>query len=201
LVQVVATVVVLVFAAGIWLTGGRVDVGWLRFFAAAVFVATGLLWAWERYLWRIALIQRLGVVPRNLTGTWKGFLESFWEDPASSARVPAKLAYLVVRQTASTVSVILLTDESRSVSSLGVVSRGEGIASLDYLYLNRPDSKVESRSRMHHGSASLDITGRPATRLRGRYWTDRDTKGELDFTERKRQTIDDYEEAIKLFEA
>ena len=186
LVQAVATVVVLVFAAGIWLTGGRVDVGWLRFFAAAVLVATGLLWVWERYLWRIPLIQRLGVVPRNLTGTWKGLLESFWEDPASGERVPAKLVYLVVRQTASTVSVILLTDESRSVSSLGVVSRGAGVASLDYLYLNRPESKVESRSRMHHGSASLDITGRPATRLRGRYWTDRDTKGELDFTERKK---------------
>jgi hypothetical protein len=154
----------------------------------------------ERYLWRIPLIQRLGVVPRNLTGTWKGLLESFWEDPASGERVPAKLVYLVVRQTASTVSVILLTDESRSVSSLGVVSRGAGVASLDYLYLNRPESKVESRSRMHHGSASLDITGRPATRLRGRYWTDRDTKGELDFTERKKQTVDDYEEAIKLYE-
>lgn len=52
---------------------------------------------------------------------------------------------------------------------------------------------------MHHGSASLDITGCPATRLHGRYWTDRDTKGELDFKERRKQTADDYEEAIALF--
>ncbi len=170
LVQAVATIVVLVFAAGIWLTGGRVDIGWLRFFWAAVLLATGLLWLWERFLWKIPLIQRIGAVPRDVIGTWRGLLESFSEDPTTGKRVPAKPAYLVVRQTASTVSVILLTDESKSVSSLGVVSQGEGVASLDYIYLNRPGSKVEGRSRMHHGSASLDVTGLPATRLRGRLW-------------------------------
>jgi hypothetical protein len=52
---------------------------------------------------------------------------------------------------------------------------------------------------MHHGSTSLDITGLPATRLRGRYWTDRESQGELDLTERKRATVDDYDEARALF--
>ena len=68
------------------------------------------------------------------------------------------------------------------------------------MYLNRPDSSVEHRSRMHHGSASLDITGAPATRLRGRYWTDRDSEGELDFRERNRMLADDYDEADALFD-
>jgi hypothetical protein len=60
--------------------------------------------------------------------------------------------------------------------------------------LNRPDSRVEHRSRMHHGSASLDVTGCPATRLRGRYSTDRDTKGE-----HAGQTCDEFDEAQALF--
>jgi hypothetical protein len=80
------------------------------------------------------------------------------------------------------------------------VTSADGASSLDYMYLNRPHSSVEHRSRMHHGSTSLDITGCPATRLRGRYWTDRDTKGELDFAERRSKTSDDFDEARALFE-
>jgi hypothetical protein len=199
LVQVIATIVVLVFAAGIWWSGGRVDVGWLRFFSAAVFVATGMLWVWEKVLWKTSPIQRLRWAPRDLTGTWKGTLETFWKDPSTGRSIPPKTGYLVVRQSASALFVILLTGESRSVSTLAVVSSGEGIAFLDYIYVNRPDSEVEDRSRMHHGSASLDIKGRPATRLRGRYWTDRDTKGQLDFAERRRQAAEDFEEAERIF--
>ena len=79
------------------------------------------------------------------------------------------------------------------------MSGGDGSASLDYMYLNRPDSRFEHRSRMHHGSTSLDITGLPAKRLHGRYWTDRDSKGELDFVERKKHAAEDYQEAAGLF--
>lgn len=199
LVQVVASVVVVVFWIGIWSTGGHVHLGWLRFFSAAVLAATALLWLWETVLWKSSVSQRINGVPRDLNGTWKGTLDSFWEDPATNKRTPTKSAYLVIRQTASTVRAILLTCESKSVSSLGLVSRGDGIASLDYMYLNRPDAQVEHRSRMHHGSTSLEIIGRPATRLTGRYWTDRDARGELDFKERSKSKVDSFDEAAGLF--
>jgi hypothetical protein len=52
---------------------------------------------------------------------------------------------------------------------------------------------------MHHGSSSLDITGAPGTRLRGRYWTDRDSKGELDFINRNKILAGDFSEAEALF--
>src|SRR5206468_643551 len=105
---------------------------------------------WDRFLWRLGPVQRLAFVPRDLRGTWRGTLSSQWDDPTTSTRIPTKTAYLVIRQTFLEVSVILLTDESRSVSSLGVVNVGQGIAALNYMYLNRPDSSVEHRSRMHH---------------------------------------------------
>lgn len=35
--------------------------------------------------------------------------------------------------------------------------------------------------------------------LRGRYWTDRDSRCELDFTSRQRQLVDSYDEAVALF--
>lgn len=199
--QFVAGVVVLVFAVGIWSTGGQVDLGWLRFYSAAVLVATALLFLWEKVLWKLPLTQRMRYSPRDVSGTWKGTLTSLWEDPLTDETPAPKPAYLVIRQTASAVKVILLTDESRSVSSLGAVSGGDGIASLDYMYRNRPESKFEHRSRMHHGSTSLDITGLPPTRLKGRYWTDRDSKGELDFNEHHKHAAEDFEEAASLFES
>jgi len=52
---------------------------------------------------------------------------------------------------------------------------------------------------MHHGSTSLDITGCPTTRLRGRYWTERENQGELDFNERRKRAVDDFEQAVALF--
>ena len=107
----------------------------------------------------------------------------------------------MVRQSASGVSVVLLTDESRSTSSLATVSSDGVTASLDYMYLNRPDSRVEQRSRMHHGSASLDIVGQPASRLRGRYWTNRDSRGEVDFDRRVLRMAEDYQDAERAFMA
>lgn len=198
-VQVIAAIVVGVFAVGIWSTGDEFELGWLRFFSVAVLACIAAIALWEHVLWRIRLVQRFPQVTRDISGTWKGSLESFWVDPETGRCPPAKTVFLVVRQTAESITVVLLTEESRSVSSLATITDDRTTASLDYIYLNRPDSRVEHRSRMHHGSASLDVVGRPATRLRGRYWTDRDSRGELVFTERRSHRADDYREAGSLF--
>lgn len=139
-------------------------------------------------------------IPRSLRGTWKGTLTSFWVDPVTGNNPPPKTVYLVVQQTASLVSVKLLTNESKSGSDLAKVSEVYGSFLLTYLYLNKPDMSVEHRSRIHHGSTVFDVSGNPARRLKGRYWTDRDSKGELDFTERnKKKLADDYAEAAEVF--
>src|SRR5437867_665037 len=199
LVQVVTAVVVLVFAVGIWSTGGVVKPGWLRFFSLAVLIATIVLGLWDRWLWGLPLIQKLPRVPRDVRGTWRGTLTSFWEDPATKRRPEPKTVFLVVRQSASQVTVALLTEESASRSSLASLSDEETGASLTYMYLNRPDSRVEHRSRMHNGSAFLQVSGRPATRIRGRYWTDRDSRGELEFGDRVTDVAEDFREALMLF--
>lgn len=196
--QVIAAVVVAVFAVGLWTSGTSLEASWLRYYSLAVLAAVGVLTAWDRWIWRLSILQRFDLIPSSVAGTWKGLLTSAWIDPTTGVSPPPKTVYLVVRQTFSTVSVMLLTDESRSRSTFGRLSKVDGISSLDYMYLNRPDSSVEHRSRMHHGSASLDVTGSPATRLRGRYWTDRDSKGELDFDERVKTLADDFFVAQRL---
>lgn len=197
-VQVIVVIVVLVFGFGIWFSGGRVHLQWLRFYSIAVVVATGALGLWDRVLWHLPLIQRVTSVPRDLRGTWRGTLTSYWEDPETGKTPPSKPAYLVVRQTASNVRTELFTDESRSASSLGEVTTRDVEPTLNYVYLNNPDSH-SAKSRIHFGAASFAISGRPARRLKGHYWTDRDSRGELQFTERVKVAADDYTMADGLF--
>jgi hypothetical protein len=199
IVRFVAGTVVLVFVIGTWVTSRKIDLGWLKYFSAAVLVATIALGLWDTWLWRLSLLQRLPGVPRCVRGTWKGTLTSFWIDPNTGRSPAPKTVYLIVRQSATLVSVTLVTDESRSTSTLGAVSTVDGGSMLTYLYLNRPDMRVEHRSRMHHGSTVLDISGSPSERLKGRYWTDRDSKGELDFTERVSKLAEDFDTATRLF--
>jgi SMODS-associating 2TM, beta-strand rich effector domain len=198
-VQAVAAIVVLVFAGGIWWSGGGLHPQWLRFYSAAVFLATTLLATWDLLLWRYWPFQLIRGVPRNVRGTWQGTLTTQWKDPASGVTPAPKSAYLVVRQTFTSVSVTMFTDESRSHSSLGRVWSADDQTTLDYMYLNGPDNSLEHRSRIHHGSTSLYVTGRPATRLRGHYWTDRDSRGELDLGKRSKKFAEDVDSAETLF--
>jgi hypothetical protein len=198
-IQVVAALVVLVFAVGIWSTGGGAKLQWLRFYSGAVLVAVAALGAWDRFLWHVRLSQRLKAVPRDIRGTWKGTLTSHWIDPKTGISPEPKPAYLVVRQSFTSVSVMMFTDESRSRSSLSDVSTGDELLSLDYMYFNRPDNSIEDRSRRHSGSTALDVIGNPVNRMSGHYWTDRDTRGDLEFVERVREFADDYGSAEVLF--
>lgn len=199
LVRVVAAIVLIVFSVGTWIKSGQLNIGWLQFFSAGVLVATLVLSAWDIWLWRIPFVQRIPGVPRSVRGTWQGTLSSFWVNPETNERLAPKPVYLVVRQSSSLVSVTILTDESKSTSSLASVSMQDHAAVLAYLYVNRPKASVEDRSRMHRGSSTLDISGTPAIRLEGRYWTDRDTRGELHFSKRVRKLADDYVEAAAFF--
>ncbi|MFJ2256868.1 hypothetical protein ACIOKD_00760 [Streptomyces sp. NPDC087844] len=201
-IRAIVGVVVSIFMATAWAHDGKPDWGTLKLFSTAVFVCTMMFNVWDFWLWRLPWIQRIpGVgIPRSLRGTWKGTLTSFWVDPSTGHNPQPKTVYLVVHQTASQVSVKLLTNESKSVSDLAKVSEVDGSFLLTYLYLNKPDMRVEHRSRIHHGSTVFDVSGNPARRLKGRYWTDRDSKGELDFVERdKTKLADDFAEAAELF--
>jgi hypothetical protein len=198
-IRIIVGVVVVVFVIGTWAQNGRPDLAAVKFFSAAVLASTVLFNLWDFWLWRLSPVQRIPGVPRSVRGTWKGTLTSFWVDPTTGQMPQPKTVYLVVRQTGSLVIVKLFTDESRSTSALANVSEVDGSFLLTYLYLNKPEMRVEHRSRIHHGSAVFDISGCPAKRLKGRYWTDRDSKGELEFAERGKKLADDFAEAETLF--
>jgi hypothetical protein len=108
---------------------------------------------------------------------------------------------MVIRQTSSTASVTLISDESKSKSSLARVVKEDGSWLLHYVYTNEPRLEVRGRSPIHHGSAVLSVTGAPAKRLEGGYWTDRDSKGQLKLTKRSKKLAEDFEEAKEALES
>jgi hypothetical protein len=195
--QGLGAMVVIGFAAGIWSVAESPT--WLRGYSAAVIVAILVFALWEHWLWRLPLMQRLPRVPRCIEGTWSGTLTSLWTDPSTDRRPDDKRVFLVARQTASRVTIVLLTEESTSRSSIARLSQDAMGLSLAYMYSNRPDSRVAHRSTMHNGSAFLEISGSPVTRMRGRYWTDRYTRGELDLPERRARAAASFREGSELF--
>lgn len=198
--QVVVAVVVAVFAVGILAGGDEVKVAWLKYYAAAVLAVTVAYSAWENLLWRSPIAQKMRGVPRSVRGTWRGTLTSLWVDPATGRSPDMKTVYLVVRQSASTAHVTLFSDETTSRSSLARLTETDSGAALDYLYLDTPRPAVRHRSPIHHGSGSLQVVGRPAVSLSGRFWTDRDSKGEVQFTARRAALAEDYGSASALFD-
>lgn len=197
-IRVGAYVLIAFFALGSWVTSGALDLGPFKYLSASVFLATLLFTAWDLWLWRTPWCQTIPAVPVSLRGTWKGTLESSWID-SNGKKIDPKDAFLVVRQSSTLVNAALLTNESKSSSSLAAVITSEGTSAFHYMFFNKPKMKHEGVSRMHHGSTTMDISGKPARRVTGRYWTDRDTRGELDFNVKHKKIADDFEEAVSLF--
>ena len=197
-VRAISGVALVVFVAALWLSGETVAPGWLRWLSLASLAAVAAHSAYERWLWAVPPLARL-TGRLDLRGTWKGTLRSQWTDPDTGKAPGPKPVYLVVRQTATNVQASLLTDESRSSSTAaGLEDDGAGPV-LSYVYFNQPALRVRARSEAHSGGAVLHVSGSPPSRLHSWYWTDRDSKGELDFDERKRPLCTDYEEARGLF--
>lgn len=198
-VRFIATVVAAVLVAGTWASTGHPDLTLLRFLSIAILIVTLLLALWNSVLWHLKPIQHLNGVDRDLRGTWEADLESFWINPATGTRLPTKTVYVVIRQTSSSISVTLISNESRSKSSTARLVVEDGSFTLHYLYTNEPSQVHRDHSPIHHGSGVLAVVGLPAKRITGAYWTDRDSKGNLTLNRRVSRLGDDFEDCVGLF--
>lgn len=201
LLRVIAIIVSAVFVVAVWITTGRFEPSFLQFFSIAVLVCSALLFVWDRWAWKLPLLQVIPGVTRNISGTWETALESLWVDPATGKSPDPKTVYIVIRQTSSSASITLISNESKSKSSLARVVQEDGSWLLHYLYTNEPHVDLRKKSPIHHGSGVLTIVGNPVKRIAGSYWTDRDSKGKVSLTRRLKKQIEDFEEGVELFSA
>ena len=107
---------------------------------------------------------------------------------------------MVIRQTYSSISLRLLTDESSSeLIGAEIITLSDGTIRMAGVYRNEPRQLLRERSPIHNGAILLEIIGRPVTRLKGHYWTDRNTAGEIELNNRRNQIFHDYETAKRYF--
>lgn len=155
-----------------------------------------LAYAFERRGWRAQWLHPRWVSTPVVIGTWRGTLTHSGEDDAPIE----KAVYLTVRQTLTTASVRLFSDESTSEQVAGGPAKTEsGYPGIAYTYRNKPRIGLRhATSNIHYGGALVEIVGEPATGLNGDYWTERKTKGEFSFREHAPQVAQTFEEASKL---
>lgn len=153
-------------------------------------------WAWHWFVFRGWLVKRPYV-----HGTWRAELVSDWIDPATQVPIAPISAYMVIRQTFSTLSLRLLTAESRSETvSSGIEVCPDGTFEINSAYRNKPKAAYRHRSEVHYGALLLQAdTATPET-LEGDYWTDRKSLGTITLSDRRSKICGSLAEAQRLFD-
>ena len=171
--------VVVSIAAGVWAVALAAN-GWKiggSFFspasiAVSVLVVLGLVF--DRWVWSWPGVNAVWHRP-DLRGTWKGEIKSTFAE----ATAPIE-AYLSIHETYSSLTVRLLTTESRSKTTIASVATDEdGTDTIVAIYRSESHLSQREKNPMHDGAFSLRLDGKDA--VCGKYWTDRGTQGEMTF--------------------
>jgi len=183
----------------LFLDGVAISIFWLKPLTTVSGLMVLLLGVFDRWAWRIPFLYPWFVSTPNLRGTWKGQIDSSWKNPGSGKRIQPIEAYLVVEQTFSSLQIRLFTKESQSNLLTGNIFQNDGgTYSVARSYRNTPNILNRTNSPMHHGGILLHIQGEKDFSLKGEYWTDRQTKGEIHFINKSKTLASDFEQASVL---
>lgn len=143
----------------------------------------GVMWfIFARWGWRLSFFQGWLVPFPDLEGTWSGSIESSFIRNNEEGRIQPVTCELVIEQTFLDIRCNLKSGESSS-HSYGTslyIDDSSGKKYLIYTYFNRPSIHKRPGSQMHDGTVRLEICDGNKT-LKGEYWTNRQTHGEMLF--------------------
>lgn len=178
LIRGTAYVVGFVWSSATALAGLQFEDNWIKALTFLPLVLVLLFMAWDRLIWRLKPIIKYVGVP-DLNGTWLGEYESVRVDPCQRVELTGPAA-ITVNQTFTTLSVKLMTGESKSYSVLSHITHLEsGEFRINYEYANTPLLKFRQKMPSHLGSAELTIASARGRELTGEYWTNRMSQGTL----------------------
>ena len=123
-------------------------------------------------------------------------IRSNWKDPATGTGIEPVEGYMIIRQSLSTLSLRLLTEESSSeLVGTEIVCSADGLYCVSGVYRNEPRFQVRERSEIHYGAVWLKIIEEPSKKLIGHYWTDRGTAGEMELCNQQKKTFQTFQSA------
>ncbi len=147
-----------------------------------VTVDAALIAIFVNYAWRWPIFARWLVCVPALRKTWEGTVTPIHCDGISAAAEPISAA-LEIRQTLFHVACIMRTQEttSRSFAAAIFVDPESGERRLSYSYSADSNLRTREHNPRHDGTAVMTIGSGSSPTLQGSYWTDRLTRGELEF--------------------
>lgn len=185
-----------VWVAILFFSGIEFRINWeaLKKLPEAIGIYSILLLAFTTWAWRLPFLQGWLVPYPDLEGTWEGTLESTWEDPSTGKRKSPIPIVFVIKQSFSSVSCVVYSEESSSYSNTAQISADDdsGTLQLSFNYTNRPRASVRERSEIHDGAAILRIFKRATLTLEGEYWTSRKTTGDMHLKFKSRKLADGF---------
>jgi hypothetical protein len=146
-----------------------------------------------KWLWRCKIFKKWLVPFPYLGGTWVGSIHSDWLNPETGKSVPPIPVMLTIKQSFFNISCLMQTGEMKSHSFIEgfLIDEDRQVKQLSYSYTSKPRIIFNNRSLAHDGTIVFDIIEHPVRKLKGRYWTERNTKGEIEFIYKSRVIQDD----------
>lgn len=177
------------------LAGLRLPTTWSRLVSFMPLLLVLIFAAWDNYLWRLPPFVYLAAQP-DLRGTWLGHIDAQWIEADGKLNEASEETALLVNQSYSQISVTLMTAKSKSYSVLAQIRRlGSGEYCLAYQYSNTPVVKFRQQLVAHAGSAEVKTSGPRPAKMAGEYWTNRLSRGSLEFARISRRRAGDLAEA------
>ena len=195
------TIAVWLFA--LWVQGSPIlSLEFVKPFSIVVGIIFSVAAFFNKSAWAWPIFQGWYVKRPDIRGMWKVELVSDYVDEETNKPIPAIEAYAAVRQSLNSLSLRLMTKESRSkLVAHSIVCEEDGLFRLAAVYRNEPKIQLQGeRSEIHYGSLSLEIYGVPPTGLEGHYWTDRGTRGSMLLKDRRKELYDTYDLAKAAFD-
>ena len=182
--QIIA-IVVLVLAAFLGLVllrGGAVPLEWGAYLGITITLVSSVLFIFNLWLWRLPLLQGWFVNRPHLWGTWSVTFYTQWNDPDTGHQREPVPGTFEIRQTFFSLHVRMQSEQSNGdLLCANILNIDDGRFRLAGIYRNEPKLSGRQKSAIHYGTFLLDIEGNPnlPTGMKGHYWTDRETKGEM----------------------
>ena len=158
-----------------------------------------LVLVFTKWGWRLKVFRGWLVPFPNLNGSWAGHIYSNWVNPETGKRVDPIPVMLTINQSFFHISCKMMTGEMDSFSSSEGfnINPERQIRELSYIYTSKPRISLNQRSLPHDGAMIFDIIEKPAQKLKGRYWTERKTTGEIILTNYSSDTLEDIPEELE----
>lgn len=171
----------LVYTVVLYISNIQLDTPTKRAIAYLPTIASLMVVGYEKWLWKLPLIRKTHTRPR-LDGLWRATIEpdpdSHIPDGGNTGPIEA---YVVIEQSLWSTAICLYTEESESHSmAASFVKRHDSSQqTLSFTYDNEPRRRHTNRSPRHIGACELYPSNGTPNSMRGKYYTDRFTAGEI----------------------